>query len=135
VKVVGAGVAALIEADLVEPGEPVVITGHQCQVLDGAGLVGHDMDIGGSPLAGETDVHRFAGAQVARPGKLRADHQGPVAAGAGNRDGVVPPGLAAHLVHGEQASADEGEQQRRAQQPAVHPVHQPLQRQGLGPRG
>jgi hypothetical protein len=38
------------------------------------------MDIDGSPLAGETDVHQFAGAQVARPGKLHADQQSPVAA-------------------------------------------------------
>jgi hypothetical protein len=80
VKVAGARVAALIDADLVEPGELMAITGHQCQVPDGAGLVGHDMDIDGSPLAGETDVHQFAGAQVARPGKLHADQQSPVAA-------------------------------------------------------
>jgi len=50
VKVAGAGVAALIQADRVEPGELVVITGHQRQVLDDAGLAGHDLDIGGSPL-------------------------------------------------------------------------------------
>jgi hypothetical protein len=36
-------------------------------------------DQGSISPAGEVDVHRFPGAQVACPGKLRADQQGSVA--------------------------------------------------------
>jgi hypothetical protein len=54
----------LVEADVVELGELVVIADHRA---DDAGLVGHDLDIGGSPLAGAAGVHRFTGVQIACP--------------------------------------------------------------------
>ena len=62
----GAWGAGLVEADLVEPGEPVVAAGQHGVVLDDTG-VGEHLDIGGSPLALEPYIHRLPGAQIAYP--------------------------------------------------------------------
>ncbi len=45
-------------------------------------------------------MHRFAGAQVARPGELGTDQQCSAAAGVGDRDGVAPPGLCCDTTGG-----------------------------------
>jgi hypothetical protein len=66
VMVGGAWVAGLVEADLVEPGEPVVVAGQHGVVLDDTG-VGEHLDIGGSPLAFERYIQRLPGAQIAYP--------------------------------------------------------------------
>jgi hypothetical protein len=73
VEVVRAGLAVLVEPDFVELGELMIVTGHHCEVLDHSRLVGHHLNICGSPLAEETNLDWFAGAQVACPGKLCAD--------------------------------------------------------------
>ena len=77
VMVGGAWGAGLVEADLVEPGEPVVAAGQHGVVLDDAD-VGEHLDVGGSPLALEPYIHRLPGAQIAyHPNGRRPDEQGP----------------------------------------------------------
>jgi hypothetical protein len=70
-EVVGAGLAVLVEPDFVEVGELMIVTGYHCEVLDYSRLVGHHLNICRSPLAEESDLDWFAGAQVTCPGKLR----------------------------------------------------------------
>jgi len=111
-----------VEADLVELSEAVVVARHDAVQLDNAGLVGADVNLGRPPLALEPDVHRLAGAQVSSPRKRRTDQQAPVVTGIGDRDGVVPPGLAADRVHRDQPLAREAAHQRCAQETPHDPV-------------
>ena len=133
VKVGWAGVTGLVEADLVELGEDVVVARHDGVVLDNAGLVAEDFNIGRSPLALEPDIDRLAGAKVASPREWRADQQDAVVVGVGDRNDVVPPGLTTHDIQGDQAVAHDPAQQRRPQQPPHDPVRQALPGQGLRP--
>jgi len=61
--------------------ELVAVTGHHRQVLDDAGLIGDDLNVGESLLAGEPDVHGLATAQVAYLAELRAHEQRSIVAG------------------------------------------------------
>ena len=122
VQVGGVRGAGRVEADLVELGEAVVVARHDAVQFGNAGLVGADVNLGRPPLAPEPDVHRLAGAQVASPRKRRTDQQAPVVTGVGDRDGVVPPGLAAHRVHRDQPLAREAAHQRCAQETPHDPV-------------
>ena len=70
---------------------PVAYTHHDGVVLDNAGLVAEDFNIGRSPLALEPDIDRLAGAKVASPREWRADQQDAVMVGVGDRNDVVPP--------------------------------------------
>jgi hypothetical protein len=72
VKVLGSGLAVVIEADLVELGELVVVTNHQPQMLDDAAFVSQDPDVCGSQPADQTDLHWFTASQIAHPGELAA---------------------------------------------------------------
>jgi hypothetical protein len=74
-KVGWAGVTGLVEADLVELGEAVVVARHDGVMLDNAGLIADDFNIGRSPPALEPDIDRLAGAKVASPRERRADQQ------------------------------------------------------------
>jgi hypothetical protein len=80
VEVGGIWGAGLVEADLVEVGPPVVVAGEYGEVLDDAGLVVRDPDVGGPPLAVQPDVDRLSGAEVAHPRKLGSDQQDSVVA-------------------------------------------------------
>src|SRR5664279_1043196 len=87
--------AGLVHTDLVELRELAVVARHHSIVLDDAGLIGHDRNVGPSPLALQAYVHRLAGAQVASPPERRADQQRTIMTGIGDRDGVMPAGFAA----------------------------------------
>ncbi len=100
-EVAGARLTALVKPDLVEPGELVVVTGHQCQELHDIALVGQDLHVCGARVAEETDLHRFPCTQVAHPGKLGTDEQAPFVAAVGDRDSVAPPRFAANRIHGD----------------------------------
>ena len=122
VQVGGVRGAGRVEADLVEFSEAVVVARYDGVQLDNAGLVGADLNLGRSPLALEPDIHRLAGAQVASPRKLCTDQQASVVTGVGDRDGVVPPGLAAYHVHRDQPVAREAAHQRCPQETPHDPV-------------